>query len=96
MIKTPIRAPKANAVAELWVRTVRGECLDHVLVFGRRHLEQVLRDYVAHYNAERPHRSLELAAPAGSAQSRASPPSSEIRRRDVLGGLIHEYYLAVA
>lgn len=96
VIKTPFRAPKANAVAERWVRTVRNECLDHVLVFGRRHLEHVLRDYAAHYNAERPHRSLELAAPAGSPQMRASPPSSEIRRRDVLGGLIHEYYAAAA
>ena len=63
---------------------------------SRRHLEHVLRDYAAHYNAERPHRSLELAAPAGSPQMRASPPSSEIRRRDVLGGLIHEYYAAAA
>lgn len=96
VIKTPIRAPKANAVAERWVRTVREECLDRVLVFGRRQLEQVVREYVAHYNGERPHRSLELAAPAGSAQTRASPPSSEIRRRDVLGGLIHEYYAAAA
>jgi len=96
VIKTPVRAPKANAVAERWVRSVRNECLDHLLVFGRRHLEQVLREYVAHYNAERPHRSLELAPPAGSPQLRASPPSSEIRRRDVLGGLIHEYYAAAA
>jgi putative transposase len=49
VIKTPIRAPKANAVAERWVRSVRNDCLDHVLVLGRRHLEQVLRGYVAHY-----------------------------------------------
>jgi putative transposase len=54
VIKTPVRAPKANAIAERWVRSVRNECLDHLLVFGRRHLEQVLREYVAHYNAERP------------------------------------------
>jgi hypothetical protein len=62
---------------------------------GRRHLEQVLRGYVAHFNAERPHRSLELASPAGSPRSRGSP-SADILRRDVVGGLIHEYYAAAA
>jgi putative transposase len=95
VIKTPVRAPKANAIAERWVRTVRNECLDHVLVLGRRHLEQILRGYVAHFNAERPHRSLELAAPAGSPRSRGSP-SVDIRRRDVVGGLIHDYYAPAA
>jgi putative transposase len=95
VIKTPVRAPQANAIAERWVRTARNECLDHVLVFGRRHLEQILRSYVAHFNAERPHRSLELAAPAGSPRSRGSP-SAEILCRDVVGGLIHEYYAAAA
>ena len=95
VIKTPVRAPRANAIAERWVRTVRNECLDHVLVFGRRQLEQILRNYLAHFNAERPHRALELAAPAGSHRSRGSPPA-EIRRRDVVGGLIHEYYAAAA
>jgi putative transposase len=93
VIKTPVRAPKANAVAERWVRTVRNECLDHLLVFGRRHLEQILRGYLAHFNAERPHRSLQLVPPAGAPRSRGSPVA-EIRRRDVVGGLIHEYYAA--
>ena len=95
VIRTPIRAPRANAVAERWVRTVRNECLDHLLVFGRRDLEQILRGYVAHFNAERPHRALELVPPAGAPRSRGSPPSS-VLRRDVLGGLIHEYYAAAA
>jgi putative transposase len=95
VIKTPIRAPKANAVAERWVRSVRNECLDHLLVFGRRHLEQILVGYVAHFNFERPHRSLELIPPAGSPRSRGSP-SSGVLRCDVLGGLIHEYYAAAA
>jgi putative transposase len=93
--KTPIRSPKANAVAERWVRTVRNECLDHQLVFGRGHLEQILRSYLAHFNAERPHRSLQLVPPSGAPRSRGSP-SAEIRRRDVVGGLIHEYYAAAA
>jgi transposase InsO family protein len=96
VIETPVRAPRANAVAERWVRSVRTECLDHILIFGRRHLEQVLRGYLTHYNAERPHRSLGLAAPAGAPPvARGSPPSG-IRRRDVLDGLIHEYYAAAA
>jgi putative transposase len=90
-----IRAPRANAVAERWARTVRNECLDHLRVCGSRHLERVLRGYVAHLNAERPHRSPELVPPAGSPRSRGSPPSS-VLRRDVLGGLIHEYYAAAA
>jgi hypothetical protein len=97
VIETPFRAPRANAVAERWVRTVRNECLDHLLIFGRRHLEQVLRAYLAHYNAERPHRSLALGAPADRAPAaRGSPPPAQIRRRDVLGGLIHEYHATAA
>jgi transposase InsO family protein len=94
VIKTPVRAPRANAVAERWVRSVRNECLDHLLVFGRRHLEQILRDYLAHYNTERPHRSLALAAPARNLEEARGSPPAEIRRRDVLGGLIHEYHAA--
>src|SRR6266542_3155193 len=94
LIKTPVRAPQANAVAERWVRSVRNECLDHVLVFGRRHLEQILRAYVSHYNAERPHRSLALAAPAGEPHQTRGSPLAGIRRREVVGGLIHEYYAA--
>jgi putative transposase len=63
IVKTPIRAPRANAFAERWVRTVRTECLDWMLVLGRRHLERVLRTYAAHYNERRPHRGLELKTP---------------------------------
>jgi putative transposase len=95
VIKTPIWAPQANAIAERWVRSVRTECLDHLLIFGRRHLRRVLRDYVAHFNDQRPHRSLDLMPPAGSTQTRGSP-STGIVRRDLLGGLIHEYYAAAA
>ena len=96
VIETPVRAPKANAFAERWVRTARRECLDHVLVIGRRHLERTVREYVRHYNSARPHRALELAPPVGvSCEARGSPPASnEIRRRDLLGGLIHEYTAA--
>jgi transposase InsO family protein len=92
VIRTPIRSPRANAFAERFVRTVRRECLDHVLIYGRRHLERVLGAYVAHYVAERPHRGLNLAVPAGirPAQVPDATPTL-VERRDVLGGLIHEY-----
>ena len=91
MIRTPVRAPKANAFAERFVRTVRSECLDHVLVYGRRHLEAVLRAYVAHYIEERPHRGLHLATPSRRLTASRKGPGTVARRRDVLGGLIHEY-----
>ena len=90
IVRTPWRAPKANAYAERWIRTARAECLDRVMVLGRRHLEQLLTTYVKHYNEERPHRSLGLEPPGGSARHRAlSPEPGEIGRRDRLGGLIH-------
>ncbi|MGH2667600.1 MAG: integrase core domain-containing protein, partial [bacterium] len=96
IIKTPIRAPRANAFAERWVRTVRRECLDHVLVWGRRHLERVLRDFVEHYNAARPHRGLQLACPLPPTSSSSPESLRAVRRRDRLGGLIHEYYRCAA
>ena len=89
VIRTPIRAPRANAFAERFVRTVRSECLDQ-LVYGRRHLEAVLRTYVAHYIEERPHRGLALATPLGRVVP-VRPSISTVERRSVLGGLIHEY-----
>ncbi len=94
IVKTPVRAPKANAIAERFVRTVRAECLDWLLILNRRHLERVLRVYVDHYNTQRPHRALELQPPEPrySARTRVG----EIRRRDRLGGLIHEYHRAAA
>ena len=95
VIRTPIRAPKANAHAERWVQTVRAECLDWTLVLGRRHLERELREDVRHYNAQRPHRSLALATPQAREQSSRQVNPPEVRRRDV-GGLIHEYHEVAA
>jgi hypothetical protein len=93
VIRTPIRAPQANAYAERFVRTVRAECLDWLLILGRRHLEHVLHIYTTHYNSERPHRALTLVPP--EAITRADPPSTAaIERHDLLGGLIHEYHAA--
>ena len=86
---TPFRAPKANAIAERVVRTLRRECLDHVLVLNERHLRAVLHEYVAYYNAERPHRSLGLAPPLP--MGRRPAVRGTIRSRPVLGGLHHVY-----
>jgi transposase InsO family protein len=101
IITTPIQAPNANAVAERWVRTVRPECLDWMLIWGRRHLERVLDEYVRHYNDERPHRGLQLRPPSRSDIGSTPTPSvvavaDRVRRRDRLGGLVHEYYQAAA
>jgi len=96
-IRTPIRAPRANAFAERFVGTMRRECLDRMLIFGRHHLEQVLATYVAHYNQHRPHRSLNQRAPLTVETSPVSirdPDPARLRRTDKLGGLIHEYKLA--
>jgi putative transposase len=90
VVKTPVRAPRANAVAERWVGTVRRECLDHVLVVGRRHLQRVLVAYTEHYNRARPHRALGLQPPDRESEP-AAAEGIRVRKQDVLGGLIHEY-----
>jgi putative transposase len=94
VIETPLQAPQAKAIAGRWVRTVRTDCLDHLLIVGRRHLEQVLRAYLKHDNAERPHRSLALATAAGRPPTARGSPSAQVCRRDLLGGLSHQYYAA--
>ena len=96
VIRTPVKAPRANAYAERWVRTVRTECLDWLLILNQRHLERVLRVYVHHYNAERPHRGLKLSPPEGPREPMASAVQANVCRRDLLGGLLHEYYQAAA
>jgi putative transposase len=95
VVKTPVRSPQANAIAERFVRTVRTECLDWLLILNRRHLDRILRVYGDHDNVHRPHRALKLQSP----QPRELPPTAtigEIERRDRLGGLIHEYYRTAA
>ena len=96
VILTPIRSPKANAFAERWVRTVRAELLDWVLVRGPRHLDRLLDTYVSHYNSHRPHRGLDLAAPDSPTADAPQSDLGKIRRRDVLGGFIHEYHARAA
>ena len=93
IIRTPVQAPNANAFAERWVRTVRADCLDRILVVGRRHLEHVLRVYRRHYNEHRPHRALGLLPPDGGDPTPLNTAPC-LHRRDLLGGLIHEYEAA--
>jgi len=95
-IRTPVRAPRANAFIERWIGTVRRECLDRMLILNRRHLERALPVYIRHYNEHRPHRSLDQRPPIEE-----PPPESEtnvdldhVQQRDLLGGLIHEYKAA--
>ena len=90
VIRTPIRSPKANAFAERFVKTVRRECLDHILVFGHRNLERILREYVRHYNEERPHRGLSLQTPEPKLMPNGV--DSDVVRVAKLGGLINEYH----
>ena len=93
VIRTPVRAPNANAYAERWIRTVRAECLDWLLIVGRQHLERVLRVYVDHYNRYRPHWALGLRPPDPPApvQLVSKDQRDRVHRRDLLGGLLHEY-----
>jgi putative transposase len=94
IIKTPVRAPRANAVCERVIGTLRRECLDRMLILGRRHLEAVLVEFVDHYNAHRPHRSLTQRCPRSwdsDPEPLADPKPTHLRRADRLGGLIHEY-----
>jgi putative transposase len=93
VIRTPVQAPNANAHAERWVRTLRDDCLDRILILGRRQLEQVLRVYRSHYNEHRPHRALRLLPPNGREPTPLTK-TDRLRRRDLLGRLIHEYEAA--
>jgi putative transposase len=74
VIRSPVRAPRANAIAERFIGTLRRECLDHLLITGRRHLAVVLHEYLEHYNGHRPHRSLDQHPPAGPTPRRAERP----------------------
>jgi len=98
VIKAPVRAPKARAHAERWVGSVRRECLDRILIVGRGHLQHVLASYTRHYNEHRPHRALgqrpPLSLPPGERAMADVTDLDRVRRRDLLGGLIHEYQLA--
>ena len=88
IVRTPYRAPNANAIAERWIRTARTECLDHLLILSERHLKRTLGQYLTYYNERRPHQGLEGQCPIHLTRG---PGSGPIKRRDILGGLIHDY-----
>ncbi len=96
VVRTPFRAPQANGVAERFVRTVRSESLDRLLILNQSHLERILGVFVDHYNGHRPHRALSLAPPQPrrAATTVAALGDACILRRDRLGGIVHEYELA--
>ena len=96
VLRTPVRAPRANAVAERFVGTARRECLDWLLIANRRHLQHVLREFVGHYNTHRPHQALGLVPPNIHRPARPAPMPrpAAVCRHDRLGGLIHEYTIA--
>jgi putative transposase len=89
IVRTPYRAPNANAIAERWIRSVREECLDHQLILNQAHLRRVLTAYVVYYNRTRPHQGLDQRTPVAPDRPCGGGP---IQRRDVLGGLLHDYY----
>jgi putative transposase len=91
IIKTPIRAPRANAIAERWISSARRECLDRMLITSKRHLRLVMSEYVEHYNVHRPHRTLCQSPPAGREHPPTLGANVRVLRQDRLGGLIHEY-----
>src|SRR5262245_18656715 len=93
ILRTPIHVPEANGIAERFVRTARSECLDWLLILSLPHLERTLTVFVDHYNGWRPHRSLDLAPPNGRvfATTWAGTQPITLKRRDRLGGLLHEY-----
>ena len=94
VIRTPVRAPQANAFAERFVRTARAECQDWVLIRGERHLDRVPREFVTHYNHERPHRGIDLEVPVPRLTKRRFKSVGGIERVDRFGGLVHEYRVA--
>ena len=97
VVKIPPHSPRANDYSERWVRTARSECTDRMLIAGPRHLRTVLDEYALHYNQRRPHRARNLRPP--DYDDRATGPvidlaTARIRRKKILGGLIHEYQRA--
>lgn len=93
IVNIPYQAPNANAIAERWVRSVREECLERLIVLNERHFRRVLQEYVEYYNERRPHQGLAQDSPCGLAPVSQEGP---IRHRNVLGGIIRDYYRKAA
>src|SRR4030065_457667 len=92
-IRLPARSPDLNGYAERWIRSLRQECLDRIIILNEAHLHWVLQEYVRYYNERRPHRALGLHVPAGP---RYYPTEGEVACRRVLGGLVNDYYRKAA
>jgi putative transposase len=93
VVLTPLMAPRANAYAERWIGSCRRECLDWMLIASEGHLRRVLREYLLHYNVERPHRSRGLRPPSPRGDLIPHQRGNTINRRERLGGLLSEYYV---
>jgi putative transposase len=93
IIRTPYRAPRANAFAERWIRSAREECLDRLLILGEAHLRRVVRDYVDYYNRARPHQGIEQRCPIPIDNARKD---GAVKQRAVLGGIINDYHREAA
>jgi putative transposase len=91
VIRTPVRAPRANAIAERWVGTVRRECTDRLLIYNEQHLRQVLTAYERHYNTHRPHRARDRRPPQPPPAVPADLNHVRLKRRQAVNGLISEY-----
>lgn len=89
VIRTPYRAPNANAYAERWIRSAREECLDKLLIINQAHLRRVMGEYIAFFNTARPHQGLDQQIPVPMSGHEHTGP---VRARAVLGGIIHDYY----
>jgi putative transposase len=89
IIRTPFRAPNANAYAERWIRSAREECLDKLLIINQAHLRRVMREYITFFNTARPHQGLEQQIPVSKITHENTGP---VCCRTVLGGIIHDYY----
>jgi putative transposase len=93
VIHLPYRAPNSNAFAERWVRTVREECVDKLLIINEGHLRRVMNEYSAHYNQQRPHQGIDQQTPVPFP---LPATHGKIQCRDVLGGIIRQYYREAA
>lgn len=89
IVRTPYRTPQANGFAERWIRSVRTECLDRLLIVSEGHLRAVMREYVSYYNSARPLYSIEQRCPIPITRRAREGP---VKRRDVLGGIVHDYF----
>ncbi len=89
IVRTPYRTPQANGFAERWIRSVREECLDRLLILNEAHLRRVMREYIDYYNKARPHQGIEQRCPIPITRQ---PREGPVKRRDVLGGIVHDYH----